>query len=245
MFRTSVWSVALFILTQTQASPAQQPKADDRPGFRVYSVSLRCQTRTLLGVYPAAGDAFLAAARQRAKSSPARVEVTTGTEGKKVPTADPVLYHVWTKGCSRSPWQRGVILMDRKKADEAVKTFTKNGGRVEIVADHAPPAVFYVYGVRCRGLMHLQSTHVTLYDAFHAADELRTKQNFRCEVRTGTKGQEIVHEAPVEYKVYLEGGRCGWRLIETTKEQKRAYEVAAARQKERSRVEVVHHYASK
>jgi hypothetical protein len=245
MVRTSVWSLALFVLTPTLPSPAQQPKADDERGFRVYSLSQRCRTRTLVKVCSSLDYALNVAADQRGRTSPHNIEVTTGSEGKKVPAGDPVLYHVYTRPGARVGWKRQVILADRKNADEAVKTHKKNGLEVEIVTDHAPREVYHVYGVQCRGLMQLQSTHDSLYSAFEAVHELRTKKKFRCEVTTGTKGQGTLRGMPAEYKVYVEGGRCGWSLIETTKEAKKAQEVAASRTKDRWRVEIVHHYPSK
>jgi hypothetical protein len=244
MVRTSLLSLATLALLGAGVSTAEGRKAADQEGFRVYSVALRTQFRVLKGVYPTPGEALRAAAELRAKSGLHPVEVTTGSEGKKLPDGRPALYHVYTRGCSRSPWQRGVILVDEKKVAEAVAAHKKNGVAVAVIHDYAPKEVFHLYtdrGGRVGG--RLLGTYVTLREACAAAAGFRTKDKLRCEVTTGTKGQPNLCAEPTQYKVYANACRGGWFLAGTANDEKKALEVAAAQKG--LPVEVVYHFGSK
>src|SRR5262245_28496360 len=99
MVRASLLSVAVLALSGALAIQAEESKAvqkerdgDHERGYRVYSVSIRCQNRTLLSRHDNLRDAFRAAAALREKSPGRTVEVTTGSEGKKVPTGAAGLY---------------------------------------------------------------------------------------------------------------------------------------------------------
>jgi hypothetical protein len=246
MVRTSMLSLALVALVSTLAITAEEPKASDKEGFRVYSVTLRCQTRRLLATCATPAEAFKAAAEQRAKFGGLRLEVTTGSEGKEAPRGQPALYQVYTMACPKAGWERQEILVNAAKAQEAVKAHKTKGEQVEIIHDYAPKEVYHVYGTRCRGLMALQSTHMTLKEACGAAQVLRTKGNLQVQVTTGTKGQDALPRTNPEYKIYVFGCRsASWSLTETTSDAKKAQETFAARKKDGAQVEILHHYTSK
>lgn len=251
MIRTSLLSLALFVVLGTTSRSAEEPKLGDKEGFRVYSVSPRCQTRQLLGVHETLRGALDAAADLRAKAPGRGIEVTTGTEGKKTPVSftRPMLYQVHARVCAKSGWKSQAILGDATKAKELAKSLEKNGAKVEIVSDYAPKEVFQVYGRGCsRSNWRLLGTFAEVAEASQAAEENRTRKTgpLNCIVTTGTRSQETLVLEPAQYKIYVQGCKGGWSLRETTTEQKKVKEFVEARKKDdKTRVEVVYHIPSK
>ena len=155
MIRTILVSLATVVLTGALTNAAAPPEPGVKHGFRVYTVSLRCQSRNLVGVYATAAEAFEVAGGLRAKTAPDRVEVTIGSEGKTTPTGRPALYEVYTRGCIRSQWKlQPALYTDEKKAVEAGEKAKLN---VEIVRDYAPEEVYHVYGFPCRTVVGTKS----------------------------------------------------------------------------------------
>src|SRR5262245_25721844 len=105
MFRMSLLTAAflasagMFAVSAEEAKTKKEekPAATKKEGFRVYTVSCRSQTRSLHGVYDSARQAMNVAAELRKKNTAQQVEVTTGSEGEKVPQGDPMLYQVYSK----------------------------------------------------------------------------------------------------------------------------------------------------
>ena len=241
MIRMSILSMAFLVLTGTMATQAEETKVADKEGFRVYTIAPRCLRRTLVGVYSSHKEAIQVATEQRTKAW--NVEVTTGSEGKQFPNRQPALYLVYSMVCSKSGWQRQGIYVDEKKAGEVAKTLVAKDETVEIIRDYAPKEVYHTYGVQCKGTKRLQGTYVTMEEAFDAAKALREKGIFRCDVVTGTKGEDALPRSPMEYKVYSQGcKRSNWELATTTNDPKKAQEVVAAQKKENRQVEIVLHF---
>ena len=244
MIRTILLSMATVVLTGTLANAAAPPEPGVKDGFRVYTISPRCRTRSLIGVYPTAAKAFEGAAGARAKTAPDRVEVTTGSEGKTTPTGRPALYEVYTRGCTRSQWKlQPALYTDEKKAVEAGGKVKLN---VEIVHDYAPKDVYHVYGKRCRTpaseKSRLQGTYRSAREAIDVANALGSTKGLRCEVTKGTKGADLLDGSPAGFSVYIAGCKGSWSLHSTTKEFEKAVQVYDARIKEEQQSAIVRHY---
>ncbi len=249
MIRMSILSVAFLALMSTTATPAEEPKkAEDKQGFRVYTIVIKCGNRRLEGIYASPAEAFQAANKLRAKVVAMNVEVTTGSEGKLVPTGRPMLYEVYMRTC-RSGWRKQGLFADEKNAKAVAKTHETKGAKVEIVRDYAPKEVYHIYGGLTRQGLELLGTYVTLEKA--AAKEFLTNGTNRerskdpCVVTTGTKGHDYLGwgGAPTQYKVYVKSCK-GWSLVATKSDEKNALEVVEAQRKKTVRAEVVlvHHY---
>ena len=248
MIRTILSSMAIVVLTGALANGAAPPKPGVEAGFRVYTVSPRCLSRNLVGVYATAGEAFEVASGLRAKSPPSRLEVTTGSEGTKLPTGRnrAILYQVYTKVCDKSGWQGQELYAQAEQAAEAAKTHEKDSKKVEIVCDYTAKEVYHVYGRRCRTAVgtksHLMGTYRTARAAFDAADDIRTKQPIQCEVVTGTKGEELLDGTPIRYTVYNRGCRIGLASPKTTADRAEAMKDFQARIEQKSVAVMVVHY---
>jgi hypothetical protein len=250
VIRTTILALATFTLTAAMGRTAEQPKPGDKEGFHVYRITPRRITQKLLGVYASPQEAFEFAAKHRAAGG-GGIEVTTGSEGKEALPALPVLYHVYSRPCSRSAWQRQGIYGDYKKVEEVIKKLEKEGEKVEIVRDYAPKAVFHIYSRACRTLagkeLRLIGTYVTAGEACEAAADFRTAKYLRSEVTTGSKGPEYLVGTPTRYEVYVGACKAGWSVAVDTDDWKKAYEAVEARKKEdkAARVEIVRHYGPK
>ena len=248
MIRTILSSMAIVVLTGALANGAAPPEPGAAEGFRVYTRSPRCGSRNLVGVFPTAPEAFEAAAA-RAKVSPFRVEVTTGSEGKKTPEGEPALYEVYTKVCDKSGWRKQSLFTDATKASEAAKAHQKDAKKVEVVRDYAAKEVYHVYGRRCRTAVgtksRLMGTYRTAREAFDAADDIRTKQPFQCEVVTGTMGEELLDATPIRYTVYSRGCRIGLVSPTATADRAAAMKEFQARIDLKSTPVMVVHYEPK
>lgn len=249
MIRTSLFSLALFALaaapaTQRDQAKPKRPDAEEvKEGFRVYTISPRCQARQLHGVYSSEREAFQVADDLRApcKKAPRQVEVTTGSEGKKLPTGKPELYLVYTGGC-KGGWVRREVACDAKKAEQVARRCREQGDRVEVVHDYKPKEVFHVYGGGCRRSWRLLGSYTSAGEAFQAAASFRADKKFSCDVTTGTRGKGWVSGSPVQYVVYERRSREGaWKVAATTKDHKKALEASiSGKCTER---ELVHSYA--
>jgi hypothetical protein len=244
MIRLTMLSLALLVITGARESRADEPKTQEKKGFRVYSISLRCQTRTLLGTYESPEEAFRRAAEFRTKSP--RVEVTTGSEGKQRPNGQPLLCHVYTKACDKEGWQRDATV-EEKKVAQIVKDHKAKNLQVEVVNDYAPSEVYQIYGGGCTRSLRLLGTYATMRETGQAAEEFRTSQKLRnCLVTTGTRGQSYYSlGTPAQYKVYFESCKGRWILVTTTNDAKKAQEAANKQKKDNRQVEVVQHYTKK
>ena len=173
--------------------------------------------------------------------------MTTGSEGKKLPTGRPVFCHVYTGGCPKSGWQRQAAVVDEKQAEEVVKAHKGQRTRVEVVNDYAPKEMYSIHGGGCSRSIRLLGTYVTLEEAMQAAREIRTVQKLaHCHVVSGTKAEGYYSlGAPAQYNVYVAGCKGGWRLATTTKDAKKAEEAVNEQKKNDTPVELVRHYASK
>jgi hypothetical protein len=246
MIRTSLFSLALFALIGTSAihgdeAKAKRPSVEEaKEGFRVYTVSLRCQSRQLQSVHLSVIEAFRAADELREKGS--RVEVTTGSEGKKLPVGSPELYVVYLRPC-KVAWEKREVVCDAKKAEQVAKQHKDNGDTVQVVHDYAPKEVFHVYGGGCSRSYQLRGTYTSAEEAFRAAESFRADKKWRCNVASGTKGKEWLTGSPAQYVVYERACKNNWTVGITTKDLKKAEEAAAAG--EWGKGEVVHQYASK
>jgi hypothetical protein len=251
MIRTSLLSLALLVLIGALASHAEESKDKqatlaDQKGFRVYTFRARCGNRDLQGVYASIREALRAADELREKGS-RRVEVTTGSEGKEMPAREklPAVYLVYSKICDKGGWQRQEVASDLKTAEAIALTHKKNREEVQIVSDYAPKEVFHIYSSTGWRLPHLLGTYLSVSEAVDAAERFRTQKKLECEVTTGTKGGEILTGSPTQYSVYSLGCRSGWVVAATTKDKKKALEVAEEQRKDDRKVEVVYHYSSK
>ena len=150
MIRTSLLSMATLVLAGALANSAAPPEPAPEEGFRVYTISIRCRTRRLVGVYATAAEAFVVAAEARTRTSPAQVEVTTGSEGKTPPTGSPALYVVFTQGAAEERLAGAGALRGRDQGGGGRQTQEKEAKKVELVRDYAPKEVFHVYGLPCR-----------------------------------------------------------------------------------------------
>ncbi len=246
MIRTSILSMAFLVLMGTTATPAEEPKqAEDKEGFRVYTISRLSGIRQLQGVHASPKEAFQTATKFRGGSW--NVEVTTGSEGKQVMAGRPVLYQVYRKTSEKSGWQHQGLFADEKKAEAVAKTLQTKGAQAEIVRDYAPKEVYHVYGKECRVPVgqksRLLGTYVTLREAYDAAEDFRTNKRLRCEVTSGRRGQDLLDEAPTQYKVYVRDcTRSDWTLAKTTNDAKKAQEVVEARKQPNEGTEVVLHF---
>ncbi len=245
MVRTSLWSLGLLVLAGAATSPAEESAPADKEGFRVYTIGLRCQARRLVGVYQTNQEAFRVAADLRTRHSPERVLVTTGSEGKNTPAGRPALYHIYTMTCSRSGWQKQLLLVDEKKVEEAVKAHREKGARVEVVHDYAPREVYHVYGGGCRQPARLLGSYLTVLEACEAAQEFRTKQRFFCTVATGTKGEERFAGTPARYTIYEKSCRGIWKEAVAAAEWAKIQEYLDGRKGPTQPIEVVHHLTTK
>jgi hypothetical protein len=249
MVRTSMLTVAVVVLTGAVASPAAPPPEAVRKGFRVYTTGIRCGARRLVGIYETAGEAFRVAAEHRAKLSPERVEVTTGTEGKQTPDGRPALFHLYTMANEKNGWAKQPLMVDEREVQVAVKEQEKKGVRVEVVHDYAPKEVFHIFGGGCSRSWRLWGTYVTGKEACEAAEAFRTKEKSSgFKVTTGADWRHPLayrFGSPTRYTVYARAGEGDWTQVETTNDGKKAQEVLEARKKENVRVEVVEDYTSK
>ena len=242
MVRTRIASLVLLVLMCPMAIWADEAKVADKEGFRVYTISPRCRTLNLVGVYESPAEAIRVATETRAKRS-TDVEVTTGSEGKNGPaTRHAALFMVYTKVCDKAGWQRQGIYEDVKQAEEVAKTRLANKEKVEIVREYKPTEVFEVYGGGCSRSWRLRGTYLTIRDAHEAAEDFRTNQKLSCKVTTGIKGRAWSYDSPKQYKVYVQGCKGGWGLAETTTDPKKVQEVVEARKKQDVRTEVVQHF---
>ena len=233
MVRTRIASMVLFVFIGPMQIWAEEAKVADKEGFRVYTISLRCGSRNLVGVYESPAEAIRVATETRAKKF-AGVEVTTGSEGKLVPTGRPMLYEVYMRTC-KSGWRKQGLFADEKKAEATVKALQTYPDRVEIVRDYAPKEVYHIYGVdggRVRRGLELLSSHRTLEEAFWGAEVLRKSKNPEFHVTSGTKGDPFLRDSrPTQYEVYVQGCKGSWERIATKSDQKDALEVVEAQKK--------------
>ena len=248
MIRTSILSLATVVLTGALANGAAPPKPGVEAGFRVYTISYRCGNRTLVGVHPTAGEAFEAAVGARAKTSAGQVEVTTGSEGKTLPGRQaPALYEVYQKSCRAGWMKQPTLYTDEKKVEAAAADKRKLGNQIEVVRDYAPKEVYHVYGLPCRSVVgtksRLQGTYRTAKEAIDVAETLRSTRGLRCEVTTGTKGQELLDGAPTQYTVYSRGCKGALESPTTTSALEKAVKDYQARIEQKSVPVMVVHYA--
>ena len=173
--------------------------------------------------------------------------MTTGSEGKQVPTGRAAVYHVYTKVCEKSGWQKEPGVVAEARLAEAVKTYEAKGARVEVVADHKPREVFHVYGGGCSRNWRLMGTYVSAQEACDAAREIRTVQKLRnCLVTSGDKGEGYWSlGTPTAFTVYVEGCKGRWFAAATMQDAKKAEELAAERRRGADEVEVVRRYVSR
>ena len=137
MIRTSILSLAFLALAGTSATPAGEPKKEEtKEGFRVYTISAHCGTRRLQGVYATPEEAFAALGKSRAVAYANRVEVTTGSEGTRLPAGRPTLYEVYSRSSDKSRWLKRGLYVDQKKAEEAAKAHAKEANKVAVVHDY-------------------------------------------------------------------------------------------------------------
>ena len=241
MIRITMLSLAMFVLAAATEGRAAAPPLGDKEGFRVYSVGARCGQRQLLGVYDTARDALHAASEFRSKGS-RRIEVTTGTEGKRVPTGQPAVYHIYTKVCDKSGWRSAGIFADEKKLEAEIKAHQAKNYKTEIVRDYAPKEVFYVYGGGCSRSYQLRATCVTREEAFREVKELRKTYSNRCDVVTGTNGAQWASRSPKQFGVYVQGCKGSWGLETTTNDPEKVKKIVEDKAKAEVRTEVVHLY---
>jgi hypothetical protein len=251
MIRASLFVFASLTLLTTIPAQARGPKAVQeapaaKEGFRVYSVGIRCQARRLEGTYDSLFMAFHAANKRRSRFPSQQFEVTTGSEGDKVPAGRPVVYHVYSMACEKAGWEKRESASNSTKANEIAKKYKDRGDRVEVLLDFAPKEVFHIYGGGCRRSWRLLGTYTSLREACSAAEQIRNQQKLDCEVTTGTKGEEFLSgSTPTKYAVYAKGCKGGWYLAGTTTDHKKALQIAEARKKDDGGAEVVHQHASK
>ncbi len=238
MARTILFSVALVLVgTLGQAEEAKAVKEKppaQKSEYHVYAsgcrggVILRCS-------YSSVDEACRAAAELRSKLSGQTIEVTKGTDGKRIVYSEPSRYAVYARVCEKSGWQLQATFADANRAHELATALKKKLGQAEIVRDYTPREVFSVHGGTCRRSMRLLGSYITAEEACEAAQEFRAKK-LQCEVTSGFKD---ARRRPWEYQVYVRGCKAGWSLVGRTKELNKAQEMVEARTREGKTVELV------
>jgi hypothetical protein len=233
MIRLAVLPLALAAFVSAAAPPSSTAKK----GFRVYSVSGKCGSRRLIGVYATLAEAAKAAGVRRDSSQ--LNEVTAGTEGVKPPGRgdEAVLLTLHWRYPRQAIWSKGLVFGNSVQAQAAAGSCRAKGAETLIVRDYAPKEVYQVYG---RTMALLLGRHPTIRQAFEDADAQRKGGYCGVHVVSGTSGKKP--EGAFKYHVYIQGCKGGWSLELVTADEKKALNSAAAFVKEDRRAEVVRHY---
>jgi hypothetical protein len=199
-----------------------------------------------LGSYETIGEAIIAAETFRTMDRCKNVEVSTGGTPTK-PLRDHATHlKVYTRSCRKAGWQLALTTTEVKEANDLLDKCKKDKTETETVYHLPAKEVFYVSGGGCSRSWKQLGTYDTAAKACAAAEEFRTKEQYRrVVVSTGSASTLGSVQQASEFKVYARGCKIPWQLELTTKEEKKATELYEKYKKVGERTEIVYHLAAK